>query len=248
MSHAHEWVMPISHVNQWVMPMSNINVTSMIDFIGFYYWKQSFWNPACGSIGSNPYWFELTGFRPESNQGPADNPNLISPALFFIELWWPMHHWRSFRTLNLVCACKIYLCSLSLQESHTCTLSRILSLFLSYSHTHSLSCACVLSLLLSLSQPHTHSNTHTHTHTHACTYERIDQCISLHIYVITCHTLQHITTHSNVLQHTASHCNAVQLTEYTMYQILEKVRRTSTHCNTLQHTATHPMSHVPYSL
>ena len=54
---------------------------------------------AGGSIGSNPHWFELTGFRPESNRGPADNPNLLSSVLFSTELWWRIHHRRSFRTL-----------------------------------------------------------------------------------------------------------------------------------------------------
>ena len=33
----------------------------------------------------------ITGFRPESNRGPADNPNLLSPALFSTELWRQMH-------------------------------------------------------------------------------------------------------------------------------------------------------------
>jgi len=43
-------------------------------YIGFYYWKQQFRILAWGSICSNPYWFKLMGFRPESNRGPADNP------------------------------------------------------------------------------------------------------------------------------------------------------------------------------
>ena len=41
----------------------------------------------------------MTGFWPESNRGTADNPNLLSPALFSVELWWQMHHRKSFRTL-----------------------------------------------------------------------------------------------------------------------------------------------------
>ena len=57
---------------------------------------------AWGSICSNPFWFEFTGVRPESNRGPADNPNLSSDELFSTELWWRMHHRRSFRTLSLV--------------------------------------------------------------------------------------------------------------------------------------------------
>jgi len=44
-------------------------------FFGFYCWKQLFRTLAWGSICSNPYWFELTGFRPESKRGTADNPN-----------------------------------------------------------------------------------------------------------------------------------------------------------------------------
>jgi len=66
---------------------------------GFYYWKQYFRTLAWGSIGSNPFWFELTSFRSESNRGPANYPNLLSSALFSTELWWRMHHGRSFRTL-----------------------------------------------------------------------------------------------------------------------------------------------------
>jgi len=34
----------------------------------------------------------VDGLRPESNLGPADNPNLSSPALSSTELWWQMHH------------------------------------------------------------------------------------------------------------------------------------------------------------
>ena len=71
-------------------------------FIGLYYWKQYFRARAWGSICSNPYSFELTGFRPESNRGPADNPNLYR-ALLHWELWWQIHHRRSFRTLFIMC-------------------------------------------------------------------------------------------------------------------------------------------------
>jgi len=31
-----------------------------------------FFRASLGSMCSNPYWFELTGFRPESNRGPVD--------------------------------------------------------------------------------------------------------------------------------------------------------------------------------
>ena len=75
-------------------------VRVLFDFIGFYYWKQWFRTLAWGSVCSNPYWFEFTGFLPESNWGPADNPNLSSPTLFSTELWWRIHHQRSFRTLT----------------------------------------------------------------------------------------------------------------------------------------------------
>jgi len=51
---------------------------------------------------SNPCWLELTGFRPESKRGPADNLNLLSPALFSTELWWLMHHQKSRQTLLLI--------------------------------------------------------------------------------------------------------------------------------------------------
>jgi len=71
----------------------------ILDFISFYDWKQKFTTLAWGSICSNPFWFELTGFWPELNWGPADNPNFLSPALFSTQLWWRMHHRRSFRTL-----------------------------------------------------------------------------------------------------------------------------------------------------
>ena len=37
----------------------------------------------------------MTGFRPESNRGPADNPNLFSPALFSTELCWRMLKWHT---------------------------------------------------------------------------------------------------------------------------------------------------------
>jgi len=59
-----------------------------------------------GLFISNPYWFKLTGFRPESKRGHAANPNLLSPALFSTELWWQMHHRRSCRTLILMFAFK----------------------------------------------------------------------------------------------------------------------------------------------
>jgi len=36
----------------------------------------------------------LRGFRPKSNWGPANNPNLLSSTLFSAELWWRMHHRR----------------------------------------------------------------------------------------------------------------------------------------------------------
>ena len=49
----------------------------------------------------------MTGFRPELNWGPADNPSLSSPVLFFTELWWQIHHRWSFRTL---CLCSSNLC------------------------------------------------------------------------------------------------------------------------------------------
>jgi len=39
-------------------------------------------NSIWGSICSNPYWFELTGFRPESNRGPADDLDDWVPRSF----------------------------------------------------------------------------------------------------------------------------------------------------------------------
>jgi len=77
-------------------------VCRIVRFTGFYCWKQYFSTLAWGYFGSNPYLFELTGFRPESNRGPADDPNLSSPTLFSTELWWRMHHRRSFRTLSII--------------------------------------------------------------------------------------------------------------------------------------------------
>ena len=44
-----------------------------------------------GLFPSNPFLFE-TGFQLELNRETADNPNMLTPALFSIELWWRMHH------------------------------------------------------------------------------------------------------------------------------------------------------------
>jgi len=116
-----------------------IDTVHWFDSIGFHFWKEQFRTLAWGSICSNPYWFELTGVRPESNREPANNLNLLSPALFYTELWWRMHHRRFLQDpLNDMCNTASFTL-----ESNTCVITRLAFLNLDFidllSFTRSLS-------------------------------------------------------------------------------------------------------------